>query len=337
MTPLPLVLVDAFPRSKDMIFTTETERQLLGKVRLVEHYGARMPDAMVEAHLEEASIIVGQTPMDASRLHRAKKLKAIINVKGNWESNVDYHEAQKLGIHVLSIAPVMAPAVAEMCLGMAISLGRGIVKNDHLFRRGAERYGIAGNADAVTLYNASVGFIGYGNLGRALGPLLAPFSCDVRIYDPWLSKGYLAQEGYRAASLDEVLRQSQYLFLLAGVHKENDGFLSRARLETIRPDACVVLVSRAEIVDFEAFLDLAETGRIRAAVDVFPQEPVDRSSPMRNRQSVIFSSHLAGGMRASYQRIADSLAEEIPQILNDLPPLLLQRAEPRLAAMQTSR
>lgn len=337
MKPLPLVLVDAFPRSKDMIFTTDTERQLLGKVRLIEHYGARMPDAMVEEHLEEVSVIVGQTPMDARRLHRAKNLKAIINVKGNWESNVDYREAQKRGIHVLSIAPVMAPAVAEMCLGMAISLGRGIVKNDHLFRSGAERYGVAGNADAVTLFNASVGFIGYGNLGRALGPLLEPFSCDVRIYDPWLSKGYLAQEGYRAASLDEVLRQSQYLFLLAGVHKENDGFLSRALLETIRPDACVVLVSRAEIVDFEAFLDLAEAGRIRAAVDVFPQEPVDRSSPMRNRQSIIFSSHLAGGMRASYQRIADALAEEIPQILNDLPPLLLQRAEPRLAAMQTSR
>jgi len=337
MNPLPLVLVDAFPRSKDMIFTPETEHALRGRVRLVEHYGARMPDAMVEAHLAEASIIVGQTPMDADRLNRARNLKAIINVKGNWEPNIDYREAQRLGIHVLSIAPVMAPAVAEMCLGMAISLGRGIVKNDQLFRSGMERYGIAGNAQALSLYEAPVGFIGYGNLGRALGPLLAPFSCSIRIYDPWLSKGYLAREGYTAATLDEVLQQSRYLFLLAGVHTENDGFLSRARLETIRPDACVVLASRAEIVDFDAFLDLAEQGRFRAAVDVFPQEPVDKASPMRERASIIFSSHLAGGMRASYQRIADSLAEEIPQILNDLPPLLLQRAEPRLAAMQTSR
>lgn len=337
MKQLPLVLVDAFPRSKDMIFSTETERQLLGQVRLVEYYGARMPDATVEAHLEDVSIIVGQTPMDADRLNRAKNLKAIINVKGNWEPNIDYREAQRLGIHVLSIAPVMAPAVAEMCLGMAISLGRGIVKNDQLFRQGTERYGIAGNAEAISLFNASVGFIGYGNLGRALGPLLAPFSCAVQIYDPWLSNGYLAQEGYRAASLDKVLRESQYLFLLAGVHKENDGFLSRAMLESIRKDACVVLASRAEIVDFDAFLDLAESGYFRAAIDVYPQEPVEKSSLMRNRRSIIFSSHLAGGMRASYQRIANSLVDEIPQILSDLPPLLLQRAEPRLASLQTSR
>ena len=152
-----------------------------------------------------------------------------------------------------------------------------------------------------------------------------------------MSKGYLAQQGYKAASLDEVLQESQYLFLLAGVNKENDGFLSRALLKTVRQDACVVLASRSEIVDFEAFLDCAEAGSFRAAIDVYPQEPVDPSSPMRNRRSIIFSSHLAGGMRDSYQRIASSLADEIPQLLRELPPLLLQRAEPRLAAMQTSR
>ena len=320
-----------------MIFTSDTEQQLSSQVRTIEHYGSRMPDATVDEHLEEVSIIVGQTPMDAIRLNRAKKLKAIINVKGNWEPNIDYQEAQKLGIHVLSIAPVMAPAVAEMCVGMAISLGRGIVKNDLLFRSSMERYGIAGNVEAISLYNAKVGFIGYGNLGRALGPLLAPYACDVRIYDPWLSKGYLAQQGYQAASLNEVLQESQYLFLLAGVNQENDGFLSRALLETVRKDACVVLASRSEIVDFDAFLDFAEAGRFRAAIDVYPQEPVDPSSPMRKRRSIIFSPHLAGGMRDSYQRIANSLADEIPQLLRELPPLLLQRAEPRLAAMQTSR
>ena len=116
---------------------------------------------------------------------------------------------------------------------MAISLGRGIVKNDQLFRKGMERYGIAGNAQALSLYDAPVGFIGYGNLGRALGPLLAPFSCPIRIYDPWLSRGYLAREGYTAAPLEEVLQQSRYLFLLAGVHTENGGFLSRALLDRI--------------------------------------------------------------------------------------------------------
>ncbi|CAN1547884.1 SerA Phosphoglycerate dehydrogenase and related dehydrogenases [Rhabdaerophilaceae bacterium] len=337
MSKPPLILVDAFPRSKEMIFTSETELQLRACAELVEHYGSRMPDALVEEHLDRVEIIVGQTPMDAARLHRAKNLKAIINVKGNWEPVIDYAEAQRLGVHVLSIAPVMAPAVAEMCIGFAICLGRGIIRNDRLFRSGEERYGIAGNGQAVSLYGASVGFVGYGNLGRALRPLLAPFDCSVQVYDPWLSPGYLGSQGCRAASLENVLSQSDYLFLLAGVHSQNEGFLTRAMLETIRKDACVVLASRAEIVEFQAFLDLAEAGHFRAAIDVFPEEPVLKNDPMRLRSSIVFSAHLAGGMRASYKRIAELLYDEIPMILQGFPPQRLQRAEPRLAAMQRSR
>jgi phosphoglycerate dehydrogenase-like enzyme len=254
MSQLPLVLIDAFPRSKEMIFTSDTEQQLRSQVRTIEHYGSRMPDAMVDKHLEEVSIIVGQTPMDATRLNRAKKLKAIINVKGNWEPNIDYQEAQRLGIHVLSIAPVMAPAVAEMCVGMAICLGRGVIHNDQLFRAGTERYGVAGNSQAKTLYGAKVGLLGFGNLGQALRPLLSPFQAHVSVYDPWLSAGYLTQHHCEKKGLEQILEGSDFLFLLAGVHSGNEGFLDSSILQTIRQDACVILASRAEIVDFNALL-----------------------------------------------------------------------------------
>src|SRR6476661_4727654 len=137
----PLVLIDAAPRSKDMIFSGDAEARLNALADVVEHYDGRMPDAVVDANLSRADIIIGQTPMDAKRLARAERLKAIINVKGNWEPVIDYAEAHRRGIQVLSIAPAMAPAVAEMCVGFAIALGRGIVRNDRRFRAGSESYG----------------------------------------------------------------------------------------------------------------------------------------------------------------------------------------------------
>lgn len=335
--PRPLILVDAAPRSKAMIFTTSTEAHLRAVAEIVEHYDGRMPDEIVERHLPHVDIIVGQTPMDASRLARAPRLKAIINVKGNWEPVIDYAEAHRRGVEVLSIAPVMAPAVAEMCIGFAIALGRGIVRNDRLFRDGQDRYGIKGNAEAVSLFGADVGLIGYGNLGRALRPLLAPFDARVRVYDPWLTAGYLAVQACEAASLEAVLSQSRYLFILAGVTSQNEGFLDRAKLETIAPDACVVLASRAEVVDFPAFVELAEARRFRAAIDVFPVEPVPADDPIRHTRNIVLSSHLAGGMTDSYRRIADILADEIPHLLKGLPAQRLQRAEPRLAGLHRSR
>ena len=66
------------------------------------------------------------------------KLKAIINVKCNWEPNIDYIEAHKKGIYVLSAAPAMAPAVAEACVGYAINLSRGTIQNYNKFLKSEE-------------------------------------------------------------------------------------------------------------------------------------------------------------------------------------------------------
>ncbi len=334
----PLVLIDPDPRSRAMILSDDAWAELNGLARVVAWFdGGRMPREMVEQHLPEASIIIGQTSLNAADIARASKLRAVINVKGNWEPTLDYAACQANGIHVLSIAPAMAQAVAEWCLGAAIDLGRGLTQANTDFRAGTERYGIRGNENAVTLYGATVALIGYGNLGRALRPLLAPFGCEILVHDPWLPAGWLAEQGSRAVPLDEALSAPNFLFLLAGVTTENAGFLGATNLAKIRPDACVILASRAEIVDLAALTELAEAGKFRAAVDVFPEEPVPPDHPIRRTQKLLLSSHRAGGTWHSYGRISAMMMDDVRLVLQGLPPMRLQRAEPRLAAMMRSR
>lgn len=333
----PLIFLDPFPRNEMMVYDPETEAALKSIGRVVAHFGSRAPDTLVEEVLPDVSVIVGQTAMPKERLDRAPKLRAILNVKANWEPNIDYAEAHARGIHVLSAAPCMAPAVAEFCVGQAIMLARGLHNADALFRAGQEDYGIGGNGAAYSLHDAEVALLGYGNLGRALAPLLRAFGCRILVHDPWLSDGYLRAEGLEAVGLGEALARPQFLFLLAGVTSENEGFLGAEELETIRPDASVILASRAEIVDFPTFLAMAAKGRFRAAVDVFPDEPVPADDPIRQMPSVLFSAHLAGGIRPSYARIREAMLDDISQIVKGLPPLRMQRAEPRLAAKMRSR
>ena len=305
---------------------------------LVVHFGSRAPDSLVDRHLDRMTVVIGQTAMPRERLDRAVNLRAIVNVKGNWEPNIDYAEAQARGIYVLSAAPAMAPAVAEMCLGLAIALGRDIVGADRAFRNGAEAYGIAGNRRAISLFGARVGLIGFGNLGRALVPLLWPFGVTVHVHDPWLSDGYLEGQGVKPASLDATLRSSQFVFVLAGVTQDNEGFLDRRMLDLLPDDACLILASRAEVVDFPALVSMADAGRIRTAIDVFPEEPVPADAPVRSTHGdVILSAHRAGGIADSYARIRAMMVDDITQILAGLPPQHLQRAEPALAAAMRSR
>ncbi len=333
----PLIFFDPFPRTEAMVFTPDVAEALRTVARVETHFGSRAPDDLVERLLPEVDIIVGQTAMDAQRLQRAPHLRAILNVKANWEPNIDYAAAQARGIHVLSAAPAMAPAVAEACVGYAIALSRRMVEAGEHFRAGTERYGIAGNADAYSLFGADIGLIGYGNLGRELAPLLRPFGGRLSVFDPWLSDRYLEVQGLQPATLDDVLRSSRFLFILAGHTAENEGFIGRQKLELIMHDASVVLASRAEVVDFDAFVERADAGHFRAAIDVYPQEPVPADAPWRQARNVLFTSHLAGGMQASYARIRDMMLDDICQLVAGQPPLRMQRAVPQQAAQMRSR
>ena len=111
---------------------------------------------------------------------------------------------------MLNASPAFALPVAEMALGMAIDLARGISAADRAMRAGTEVYGLEGNAESFLLAGAPVGIVGFGDLGRELRRLLAPFSCTVKVHDPWLPDLLIERATAREpASLDDVLASSR--------------------------------------------------------------------------------------------------------------------------------
>ena len=164
MTSKPKIIFDPYPRNEEMVFTSDVEKELNQISKLISHFGSRAEMCIRDSNISDVEIIVGQTSMSKERLDKAKKLKAIINVKCNWEPNIDYIEAHKKGIYVLSAAPAMAPAVAEACVGYAINLSRGTIQNYNKFLKSEEKYGIKGNGKAYSLFDSNTGFIDFGNL-----------------------------------------------------------------------------------------------------------------------------------------------------------------------------
>src|SRR4051794_13703543 len=332
-----VILVDPQPRTLAMICDTETRHRLDGLGPLVIHEDGRMPDAMVDEHLPEVTAILGQTAMPAARLARAEKLRAIVNVEGNFLPNVDYAAALDRGIHVLNASPAFALPVAEMALGMALDLARGISAADRAMREGRETYGLDGNDAAFLLSGQPVGIIGFGDLGRELHRLLGPFGCDVSVYDPWLPDLVIEQAGARPAALDEVLASARLIFVFAAATSENEGFLGRAQLERIRDDAALLLMSRAGVVDFDALVACVSEGRFTAATDVFPDEPLAADHPGRGLDGLLLSPHRAGGMREAFLQIGRLAVADLELIAQGLPPVACKRAERETAGRLRSR
>jgi phosphoglycerate dehydrogenase-like enzyme len=337
MPSRPTVLVDPHFRRMDEIFAPADRARLAGLADIRWGRDEAMPLADAQAALEEAEAVVcaGWRYGDAA-LERAVRLRAILDVSGGFPQDLDYEHCNARGIRVLSCAPAFGPQVAEMALGMALACSRQICAGDRAMRTGDERWLHAGNQDTFQLYGQPVGLIGYGGLARALRPLLAPFGCPLAVYDPWLSAGYLRSQGLAPVALEELVATSRVIFVLAVPSAENRALLDRTLLERVQPGAVLVLISRAHVVDFEALTELVLAGRFRAAIDVFPTEPLPPDHPIRTAEGAVLSAHRAGSVTAGLQEIGRMVVDDLEAILAGLPPQRLQRAEPELAARYAS-
>src|ERR1700722_7346937 len=299
----PTILIDPQPRTMDMIFQPDAQRRLSAMADLTVFDAGPMPPEMLEKNLPRADILIGQSDLPRQRLQQATKLRAIINVEGNFLPNIDYDYCFSHGIRVLIASPAFAVSVAEMALAFALDLARGVSKNDRAFRAKAEVYGLQSNQDSFLFTGCRVGIIGFGDLARAFRPMLRPFGCPVKVYDPWLPDREVLRQDCLPAGLDEVLSSSDAVFVFASVTTENQGFLGARGLAVIRPRGLFLLMSRAGVVDFEALTAAAKSGRLKVATDVFPEEPFAADHPIRDLQDVLLSAHRSGGIQEALYEI----------------------------------
>jgi phosphoglycerate dehydrogenase-like enzyme len=333
----PLVLLDPHPRDNASILCAADRRRLEQMAELVTVESGAVGSEVVDACLPRVVAILGQTPLPRQRIERAVRLRAVFNVEGNFLPNIDYAACFERGIRVACAAPAFARPVAEYALALALDLQRGISAADRAFRAGTESYGRRGNSGVRSLFGAQVGMLGFGNIARTLMPLLAPFGCRVRAFDPWLPDAVLREHGAEPAALDALLAASQLVFVLAAPTAANRHFIGAAELAQLHDGAGIVLLSRADVLDYDALLGELRTARIRAAIDVFPQEPLAAAHPLRGIEAACLSAHRAGGLESALQLIGEMAVDDLALVLRGLPPVRLQSAQPETVGLLRSR
>lgn len=228
-------------------------------------------------------IIAGTEPLDACVLAQLPDLK-VISRCGAGMSNVDLEEARRRGIRVLNTPDAPTMAVAELTLGLILSLLRQVSVMDAALKRGEWRKKM-GNL----LQRKKVGIIGYGRIGRQLELLLKPFECPVAYCDPQ------HPTGPGAMPLDELLPWADLVSLHASSGKR---ILGERELSAMKPGAWLVNVARGESVDEAALCDRLSSGALAgAALDVFAKEPY--SGPLAQLSNVLLTPHVGSYARES--------------------------------------
>ncbi len=253
---------------------------------------------------QPVGIIAGVEPITQNSLEKAQNLK-VISRAGIGMDAVDLDAAKKLGITVNNTPDAPTIPVAELTIGMILTLLRRIHVSDTLIKQG-EWSRPMGNL----LHGKTIGIIGCGRIGSYLGNLLKPFGCVLNGYDP----AHTTHDLFNMQTLDELFEKSDIISLHIPYSAENHHIINSERLSSMKKDSIIVNASRGGLIDEDALHESLKTNHLAgAALDTFESEPY--TGPLKNFENVVLTGHIG-----SYAKEARTLMEmqAVENLLNSI-------------------
>jgi D-3-phosphoglycerate dehydrogenase len=248
-------------------------------------------------------LVAGLEPLTARVLWSAPSLRAIARV-GIGLDSVDLAAAERLGIEVMNTPDPPARAVAELTLGHILSLLRRISLVDRRLHAGTWSPEMGS-----LLSGRTVGFVGFGRIGRRLARLLEPFDVEILVNDP--AAGDVPHE---RTSLDDLLSRSNVITLHVPYGPDTHHLIDANRLALMRPDAILVNVARGGLIDEDALADaLGREGIAGAALDCFADEPYH--GPLAGMDRVQMTAHMGTYARETRDQMEREAATKIVECL----------------------
>jgi D-3-phosphoglycerate dehydrogenase / 2-oxoglutarate reductase len=242
--------------------------------------------------------IAGVDVIDRAALRNADRLK-VISRYGVGLDSVDLRAAAEQGIVVTCTPGANAVSVAELAVGLLLSLARQIPEGAFALREGSyPRLG------GVSLEGRTVGIIGLGAIGKEVTKRLRGFDCRLLAYDPAPSRSFADTNDVELVPLDDLLSQSDFVSLHLPLLPETQGLVNRAFLSKMKMGAFLINTARGEIVEESALLEALQSGHLRgAALDVFAVEPPSRDNPLLALKQVVATPHLGSQTDSATNRM----------------------------------
>jgi phosphoglycerate dehydrogenase-like enzyme len=243
-------------------------------------------------------MIAGDDPLDREVLTVAPRLR-VISRWGVGMDNVDIDAARDLGIRVTNTPAVFADEVADVVLGYLLMLSRRL----HLIDQGV-RTGSWPKLEGISLRDRTLGIVGLGAIGREVARRGISVGMRVVGYDANPHAQAIAGEnGVEALEFEALLALADVVSLNCPLTESNRHMISSAALASMRPGAFLINTARGPLVDETALSKALASGRLGgAALDVFEEEPLPSSSPLRAYENVILGAHNASNTAEAVKR-----------------------------------
>jgi phosphoglycerate dehydrogenase-like enzyme len=273
-------------------------------------------------HGAEAEVLlVIHRRVDARLLSFVPRVRFVQRVGVGYD-NLDLDALQAAGVVAAYTPGANAVAVAEHTILLMLALLKRFVAAESAVRQGGWPTMELFQAGLGDLANATVGLVGFGNIGRAVAERLQPFGSRLlymarHAVDPTIEQ----QFGMRYASLDDLLASSTIVSLHLPLTDATRGLIGEAELAKMPAGAFLINTSRGEVLDEAALRRALVSGKLGgAALDVLRDERPG-GNPFADLPQVIVTPHMAGGSRAAVERALQMAISNVARFLRGESPL----------------
>ncbi|MDI3533979.1 MAG: hypothetical protein PWQ82_344 [Thermosediminibacterales bacterium] len=275
-------------------------------------YWHEIPEGERKNVLKEADyFLVATEKITKEMLQSAPKLK-MVQKTGVGVDNIDIKTAKELGIPVCKTPGANAISVAELTIGMILSLYRKLNLLDKATKNG-QWLMWEHRLTSYEVYGKTHGFIGFGKIGKETAKRSKALGTKIIYYDKIRADEEFENSlDAKYMELDEVLKNADIVSLHVPLLPETEGLIGKRELSLMKPTAILINVSRGKIVDENALAEaLANNVIAGAGIDAWSSEPVERDNPLLAFDNVVATPHIGAGTKDALNRVLSMAFQNI--------------------------
>ena len=263
-------------------------------------------ETMIARAKDAEAMILANMPMPGAVLRACPKLK-FLDVAFTGVDHVDLAAARAGGMRVSNASGYSNEAVAELVLGVVLSMARNLRAVEDRCRSGGTKAGLVG----WELKGKTVGILGLGKIGSRSAELFHAFGCRILACSRSIHPD--APTWVEQTELEELLRRSDVVVLHCPLNESTRGLINAERLERMKPSALLVNAARGPVVDAAALITALERGKLAGAcLDVFDREPpMELADPILQAPNTLLTPHVAFATRESMSLRAEIVFENL--------------------------
>jgi len=255
--------------------------------------------------------------IDAQVMNAAGPNLRVISSYSTGFEHIDVKEATVRGIYVTYTADILAEATADLTFALILACARRIINADRYVR--ANRWKVGWSPDLMLGYNVhgtTLGIIGLGRIGAAVARRAKGFNMKILYYNRSRNLHRESELGAAYAELDDLLAQSDFVSVHTSLNSTSRHMINKSKLSLMKKTAFLINTARGNVVNEADLAKALKTNQISgAALDVYENEPLPRTSPLLQMKNVVLLPHIGSATFQTRSKMAQVAAKNLLDVL----------------------